>query len=129
MDSWIIWIVGCSIAFWIGQKIGVQLGTYRLMKALAEDPEPFISISKQFKKIENATTQEELESLQLVEIPEDAVIMEIEKIGDMVYAYDKLTGQFIAQAQNIHQVAILASERFPGKKFWHPALKQDHQIS
>jgi hypothetical protein len=44
-----------------------------------------------------------------------------------VYAYNKTTGEFLAQASDLHQVMTEAAKRFPGKKFWHPELTQDTQ--
>ena len=62
-------------------------------------------------------------------MPEDAIEVQTERVNDLVFAYNKATGEFLAQAQNLHQVMTIAAQRFPGKKFWHPELKQDSQTA
>ena len=44
-------------------------------------------------------------------------------------AYNKATGEFLAQAPSTHEVMQLASKRFPGQRFWHAELEQDDQTA
>jgi len=129
MDTWILWVVGCSVAFWIGKSVGTHLATYRMIKALADNPEPFIAISKQLKQIDEAKTHEELDNINVGnnDIPKDAILIEVEEINGYIYAYNKVTGEFLSQAHDIEQAARIARQRFPGKTFWHPSLEQNHQ--
>jgi len=130
MDTWIMWIIGCSVAFWIGQAVGSQLTSYRILKAIADDPDAFINISKKIKKINEATTHEELNAIDIKSsAPKDAILMEVEEINGYVYAYNKVTGEFLSQAHDIEQAVRIASQRFPGKTFWHPSLEQNHQTA
>ena len=62
-------------------------------------------------------------------VPEDAIEVKIEQAGNMIYAYEKVSGEFLAQAQSLHQVMMEAAKRYPGKKFWHPELTQDSQTA
>lgn len=62
-------------------------------------------------------------------VPEDAIEVKIERVNDLVFAYNKATGEFLAQAHNLHHVMVAVAERFPGKKFWHPELTQDSQTA
>ena len=62
-------------------------------------------------------------------VPEDAIEVKTELVNNSVYAYDKITGEFLAQAQSLHQAMILAAKRYPDKKFWHPELTQDNQTA
>jgi len=62
-------------------------------------------------------------------MPDDAIEVKTEQVNDLIFAYNKTTGEFLAQAGNLHQVMTLAAARFPGKKFWHPELKQDSQTA
>jgi hypothetical protein len=73
--------------------------------------------------------QEEINQNTDVGVPEDAIEVQTESVNDLVFAYDKTTGEFLAQAGNLHQVMTLAAKRFPGKKFWHPELTQDSQTA
>jgi hypothetical protein len=62
-------------------------------------------------------------------LPDDAIEVQTEHVNDLVYAYNKVTGEFLAQAQNLHQVMVEAAKRYPGKKFWHPELTKDSQTA
>ena len=62
-------------------------------------------------------------------IPEDAIEVEIERVNGFVYAYNKMTGEFLAQAQSLHQAMTIAAKRYPGKKFWHPELTEDSRTA
>ena len=120
MIDFILDIVALAIVFWAG----VQYAQLKFMFRISKDPEKFINMLEQIREINKE------EGIKLSNgVPEDAIEMEIEKVNDVVYAYDKATGEFLAQAQSIYQAALLASARFPNKKFWHPELNKDHQTT
>jgi hypothetical protein len=108
------YIIALAIAFWAG----IHYAQVRFLFNISKNPEKFITMLEEIKKIND---NEELG------LPEDAVEVRVEKENGMVYAYEKTSGQFLAQAQSIHLAMIEATKRFPGKKFWHPELKQDTQ--
>lgn len=119
MDYILILVFVC-LAFYAGW----HLRAIAILYKISQHPEHMIKMLEQVKKLN------EEEAVQIAQgIPQDAVEMKIEQVNGMVYAYDKTTGEFLAQAQNIYQVALLAADRFPGKTFWHPELKQDHQTT
>jgi hypothetical protein len=101
-------------------NIGSHIRAFQIMMNLSKDPERFIGMMKQIKDINESVDEG---------MPEDAIEVETEQVNNLVYAYNKLTGEFLAQAQNLHQVMTLAAARYPGKKFWHPELKQDNQTA
>jgi len=123
MDSWIIWIVGISIAYWIGHAVGGHMKAYQMMQNMINNPDVVIELVKKLKAINDT------EELANETIPDDAIIIKTEEVNGQVYAYDKLSGEFLAQAQTLHQAIVLASKRFPGKKFWHPSLQEDSQTA
>jgi hypothetical protein len=98
-------------------NIGSHVRAVQIMLNLSKDPDRFIDMVNKIKEINTEVENHDM--------PEEAIPLEIEKVNGIVYAYNKITGEFIAQAQNLPQVALLATARFPGKKFWHPDLKQD----
>jgi hypothetical protein len=59
----------------------------------------------------------------------EAIPLELEEVNGQVFAYNKLTGEFLAQAATKHLAAVGAAARFPDKKFWHPDFKQDSQTA
>ena len=79
------------------------------------------------KYLEHA--QRVMAEVEMDGIPEDAVEVKIEQADNMIYAYEKISGEFLAQAQSLHLVMLAAAKRFPGKKFWHPELTQDNQTA
>jgi hypothetical protein len=111
--EYVSYIVVAVIAYWIGWHIRAILFIHNISK----NPDGMIAILNELKK---AMADDE----QQADIPEGVIEMKIETVGDMVYAYDKVTGQFLAQAQDIYQAAVVAASRFPGKKFYHPDLKE-----
>jgi hypothetical protein len=110
------YIVALVVAFWAG----IHWAQIRFLANIAKHPEKFIKMLEQIKTIND---NEELG------LPEDAVEVRIEKDKDVVYAYEKVSGQFLAQAQNIHLAMVEATKRYPGKKFWHPELTKDTQTT
>jgi len=123
MDTWIMWIVGVSVAYWIGHAIGGHMKAYQIMENLLRDPEGMKALIDKLKLINDAETLED------VNVPENAIPLEIEKVNGYIYAYNKLTGEFLSQAHDIEQAARIARQRFPGKTFWHPELKKDTQTA
>ena len=101
-------------------NIGNHIATFRIMQNLIRNPDAMIKMINRLKEINQA---------EEIGMPEDAVEVKIEQVNGLVFAYDKVTGEFLAQAQNLHQVMTLAAQRFPGKKFWHPELTQDSQTA
>jgi hypothetical protein len=66
-----------------------------------------------------------LEQLQALDLEDgEATPMTLEVVNGQVYAYNQLTGEFLAQAQTVAQVAQLVSDRFPNKRFCHKSLKE-----
>lgn len=110
------YIAALVVAFWAG----IHWAQIRFLQNIAKHPEKFITMLEQIKAIND---NEELG------LPEDAVEVRIEQDNNVVYAYEKVSGQFLAQAQSLHLAMIEATKRHPGKKFWHPELTKDTQTT
>lgn len=110
------YIIALAIAFWAGK----HYAQVRFLFNISKNPEKFITMLEQIKAIND---NEELG------LPEDAIEVRIEKENDIVFAYEKVSGQFLAQAQSLHLAMVEATKRFPGKKFWHPELTKDTQTT
>ena len=119
MDTFLEYLpfIVVAIAFY---NIGSHIRAFQIMMNLSKDPDRFIEMVNKIKEI-NISIDDGM--------PEDAIEVKTEKINDFVFAYNKTTGEFLAQATNLHQVMTLAAQRFPEKKFWHPELKQDTQTA
>jgi len=109
--------VAVAVVFY---NIGSHVRAFQIMQKLASEPEKFIHLINKIKEINDAEDDS---------MPEDAVEVQTEQVNDLVFAYNKATGEFLAQAQNLHQVMLETAKRYPGKKFWHPELKQDSQTA
>ena len=119
MDTLLEFLPYVAVAV-IFYNIGSYIRTFQIMQNLAKRPDDFIQMVNKIKEIN--------ESIE-IGMPDDAVEVKTEQVNDLVFAYDKTTGEFLAQAGNLHQAMVLAAQRFPGKKFWHPELKQDSQTA
>jgi hypothetical protein len=110
-------LIAGAVGYFIGSWVKEQIMLVRMVRN-AKDI---------IKYLEHA--QKVMEEVEADGIPEDAIEVEIERVNGFVYAYNKMTGEFLAQAQSLHQVMTLAAKRYPGKKFWHPELTEDRQTA
>ena len=124
MDIDITLIIVGFACFIVGVVIGEIRQAHRFIAKVSKDPDSMIALLTQLK-----TELARLKSLEDNNLPEDAIEVVIEQVNDAVFAYNKATGEFLAQAQNLHQAMTLAAARYPGKRFWHPELKQDSQTA
>ena len=102
----------------LAYNVGIHIASYRIMRNLVESPDDMIKLITQIKTLNEGVAEDD-----------DTIEVSTEHVNDLVYAYNKTTGEFLAQAQNLHQVMVLAAKRYPGKKFWHPELQQDNQTT
>lgn len=116
ITSLIIYAVSLAIAFWAG----IHYAQVRFLFNISRDPEKMMAMLAQIKAINDS---EELG------MGEDAIEVKTEQVDNVVYAYNKLDGTFLAQASSIHEVMIEAARRNPGKNFWHPEMTADRQTT
>jgi hypothetical protein len=110
-------LIAGAVGYYIGSWVKEQIMLVRMVRN-AKDI---------IKYLEHA--QKVLEEVEVEGLPEDAIEVEVERVNGFVYAYNKMTGEFLAQAQSLHQVMTLAAKRYPGKKFWHPELTEDSRTA
>ena len=110
-------LIAGAVGYFIGSWVKEQFMLLSMVRNAKET----------IKYLEHA--QKVMEEVEADGIPEDAIEVKIERVNDLVYAYNKVTGEFLAQAQSLHQAMLLAAKRYPGKKFWHPELTQDSQTA
>ena len=115
MEQVFFYLIIAVAAFHLGKHWAMM----RFAQSLSENPDRMIKLLQHIKDINQHIDEEDM--------PEDAIPMEIEQVGEVYYAYNKITGEFLAQANTLYQVTLLAAARFPGKKFWHPSLKESNQ--
>jgi hypothetical protein len=120
MIDFILYIVALAVAFWAG----IHYAQVRFIFRIGQEPDKFIKMLEQIREI----NKEEAVAVELG-LPEDAIEVSVEQVNDMVYAYEKASGQFLAQAKSLHLAMVEATNRFPGKKFWHPELTKDTQTT
>ena len=99
---------------------GVHIATFRIMTNMVKNPDGVIDLVNKLKEINDSED---------LGVPADAIEVKTEHVNDAVYAYNKVTGEFLAQAQNLHQVMVETAKRYPGKRFWHPEMKEDSQTA
>lgn len=116
MDELITLIVLCGIAFYAG----ILYAQMKFMLNISKNPDRIMDMLSQIKKINENEDKG---------LPEDAIEVETEKVGNVYYGYDKENGMFLCQANSIHEVMVEAAKRNPGKSFWHPELKEKSQTT
>jgi uncharacterized membrane protein YkoI len=110
-------LIAGAVGYYIGSWVKEQIMLVRMVRNAKEI----------IKYLEHA--QKVMEEVEADGIPEDAIEVEIERVNGFVYAYNKMTGEFLAQAQSLHQAMTIAAKRYPGKKFWHPELTEDSRTA
>ena len=98
-------------------NVGSHVRAVQMMLNLSKDPDRFIDMVKKIKEINS--------EVETNDMPEDASPMEVERVGDVLYAYDKHSGQFLAQAPNLNNLLEAVHTRFPSKKFFGTISKDD----
>ena len=105
--DFIIYVVIAVVAFFFGWHARGII----MLANLSVDPDKIIKMLEEIKRI-NAD--------EAAGIVRDAAETElqIERVGTMLYAYSKDTGQFLAQAPTLPELIKNTELRYPGKKFF-----------
>jgi len=117
-------IVVSTVCFVVGIVVGEFRQAHKFIAKASKDPDHMIALLTQLKR-----ELARLKTIQDNHLPEDAIEVVFEHVDHAVLAYNKATGEFLAQAQNLHQAMTLAAARYPGQRFWHPEIKQDDQTA
>jgi len=105
----------------VAYHIGKHWAMWKFSQNISQNPDHMIKVLEQIKQINS--------DIDLHDMPEDAIPLELEEVNGQVYAYNKVTGEFLAQAPTIYLAGVAAVARYPNKKFWHPSFKEDSQTA
>jgi len=97
--------------------IGKHWALFQFSQNLSKDPDRMIDILNKIKEIN--------QEVETNDMPEDANPMEVERVGNMLYAYDKHSNQFLAQAEDLNSLLEAVHKRFPSKKFFGTISKDN----
>jgi hypothetical protein len=114
-------IIIAVVAAIIGYFVGYHMRAIMLIKGMSEDPDHFIRMLEQVKKINSEFDNEKA----LLEQGVDGTELSIEREGNMFYAYTKDTNQFIAQGVTMDALMEQAKLRHPDRKFFGTISKED----
>lgn len=107
--SFIIDLLPFFIVAGIAFAIGWNMRALIILHGLAQNPEHFIKMLEQIKAINKKEENG---------IPESAVALEIERVGNTLYAYSKETNQFMGQGPDLKTLLEIIHKRFPGQVFF-----------
>jgi hypothetical protein len=111
------YVILAVIVFYAGWTIRGAV----LIAKLANNPESVIKMLEQIKKINEAEARGEEY--------QEGVEVESEQVGSVWYAYEKETGQFLAQGTSLEDAIKAACDRFPEKTFWCKKPQQFNQTA
>jgi hypothetical protein len=97
--------------------LGKHWALFQFSQNLSKNPDDLIRVLNKIKEINN--------EINTNNMPEDANPMEVERVGDMLYAYDKHSNQFLAQAKDLNSLLEAVNSRFPDKKFFGTISKDN----
>jgi hypothetical protein len=104
--DFLFYVILAVIVFYAGWTLrGVML-----IAKLSTNPDNVIKMLEQIKKINEAEARGEEY--------QEGVEVESEQVGNVWYAYEKDTGQFLAQGTSLEDAIKAACDRFPEKTFW-----------
>jgi len=108
MDA-ILDFMGYVAVFYVAFHLGKHWALLKVSQSIVEHPENMQQVLSRLAEI----TAEEADSA-----PDGAVLMRIEQVGSVLYAYARDTGEFLAQAPDLTLLRERVSQRFPHKKFF-----------
>ncbi len=114
-------IIIAVVAAIIGYFVGYHMRAIMLIRGMSENPDHFIRLLEQVKKINSEFDSEKA----LLEQSVDGTELSIEREGNMFYAYTKDTNQFIAQGVTMDALMEQAKLRHPDRKFFGTISKED----
>jgi hypothetical protein len=121
--DYIIYIVLGVVAFWLGWHARAIV----FMANLSIDPDRTIKMLEKIREINEAKTEEELDSIVSTQLND--VEVEPEQVKGVWYAYAKTSGQFLGQGSSLEEALTQAANRFPEKKFWCKTNEQASQTA
>ena len=95
-----------AVALWVGW----HLRGITLLSRFGSDPQHFIDILEKIKEINQLEAEGKLVT--------DGTELSVERVGNVLYAYSKDSGQFIAQGPDLTTLLNEAHARFPDRKFF-----------
>ena len=114
-------IIIAVVAAIIGYFVGYHMRAIMLIRGMSENPDHFIRLLEQVKKINSEFDSEKA----LLEQSVDGTELSIEREGNMFYAYTKDTNQYIAQGVTMDALMEQAKLRHPDRKFFGTISKED----
>ena len=97
--------------------VGKHWALFQFSQNLSKDPDRMIDILNKIKEINSEVEDNDM--------PEDANPMQVERVGNQLYAYDKHSNEFLAQAKDLNSLLEAVHARFPGKKFFGTISSDD----
>ena len=118
--EYLIYTIVAAVAFWLGWHVRLIV----MIAHLSVDPDKMIKLLEKVKEINATQTDEELEQLIKKETNLEQEI-DIERVGNVLYAYSKENGQFLAQGSTLADLLDSVHKRFPNKKFFGTISKDN----
>ena len=125
-NQWVVYIAVFYLAF----KMGWAFHETWILYVIQEHPERIekaAELSRKIKQLNELETDQLLEQIKSgkTDHSSSAVEMTIERVGTMLYAYAKDSGQFLAQGPDLAAVLKNVELRYPGKKFFGEIAKDN----
>lgn len=109
-------IIIVAVAAVVGYFVGYHMRAIMLIKGMSEDPDHFIRLLEQVKKINDEHDEEMIKLKSNGSL--DGTELTIERADGMFYAYTKDGNQFIAQGTDMDALMEQAKLRHPNRKFF-----------
>jgi hypothetical protein len=124
MDIDIVVILVVVAAFVLGKAYGEFVQAHNLIQNLSKDPDHFIQLLTKLK-----TEVERLKTLEQLDLPEDAVELNLELVNGMYFCYRADTNEFLGQDADKENLLISVSKRLKGVKIWAKDINESNQTA
>lgn len=112
MEYLIVAVVGYMVGYWVRGIV--------VLFNLSRDPAKIFKMLEEIKDINEAGQSNSLSISK-----KDSTELFIERVGNNLYAYNKETNQFVAQASDLKTLLDTAHKRFPTEQFFGTISKDN----
>ena len=107
--------MGYVAVFYVAFHLGKHWALFQFSQSIVSKPEDMIKILEQVKRL----------NAEDLDLPEDTQALEIERVGNQLYAYKQKTKEFMGQGPDLSSLIAQIEQRFPGEKFFGTISKDN----
>ena len=97
--------IGYVAVFYVAFHLGKHWALFQFSHSIVENPQFMQEALRRIQELDQ-------------DVPQDAQALEIERVGDQLYAYRQDSKEFMAQGPDLSTLIAQIEQRFPNEKFF-----------